>query len=77
MVLEDNIVIVIDNGNYNASYAEKVPFKAKVKEKLDNEIWVESLTTGKEYELYYSQVLESLSIEEISKLIDLSKYGIN
>ena len=74
-MLEDNIVIVVSNDNYKSSYAEKVPFKAKVKEKLDNEIWVTSLVTGKEYELYYSQILEALNIEEIIKMLDMSKYG--
>lgn len=38
MKLEDNIVIVVDSSNYKASYAENVPFKAKVKEKLNDEI---------------------------------------
>lgn len=74
-MLEDNIVIVVDNGNYKASYAEEVPFKAKVKEKYDNEIWVVSLVTGKEYELYYTQILEALEIDEIIRMLDLSKYG--
>ena len=71
----DNVVIVIDNSNYKASYAEKVPFKAKVENKYDNEIIVKSLKTGKEYELYYTQILEALDIEEIIKILDLSKYG--
>ena len=74
-MLEDNIVIVVDNGNYKAEYAEKVPFKAKVETKYENEIIVRSLNTGKEYELYYSQILEALDIEEIVRIIDLSKYG--
>lgn len=71
-MLEDNIVIVLDNSNY--IFSEKVPFKAKVLYKYSNEIWVTSLVTGNEYELYYHQVLESLNIEEITKLLDLSKY---
>ena len=75
-MLEDNIVIVVDNGNYKASYAEKVPFKAKVKQNLKNEIWVVSLETGKEYELYYNQILEALELDEIVKMLDLSKYGL-
>jgi hypothetical protein len=74
-MLEDNIVIVVDNGNYKADYAEKVPFKAKVEDKYENEIIVRSLKTGKEYELYYHQILEALDIEEIVKMLDLSKYG--
>ena len=36
--LEDNIVIVVDNSNYKAEYAEKVPFRAKVLDKYENEI---------------------------------------
>ena len=75
MMMEDNIVIVVDTGNYKASYSENVPFKAKVKEKLDNEIWVISLATGKEYELYYNQILEGLTIDEIAIMLDLNKYG--
>lgn len=75
MILEDNIVIVVDNSNYKATYAEPVPFKAKVGQKYEDTIWVVSLATGKEYELYYNQILESLDIDEITKLIDLSKYG--
>lgn len=71
----DNIVIVIDVSNYKSSYSEPVPFKAIVTYKSDNEVTVESMTTGKEYELYYHQVLEFLDIQEISKIIDLSKYG--
>jgi len=74
-MIEDNIVIVIDTSNYKASYSEKVPFKAIVTEKYDNELWVKSLTTNKEYELYYNQIIEGLDIEEIIKVIDLSKYG--
>ena len=74
-MLEDNIVIVVSNDNYKSSYAEKVPFRAKVKEKLQNEIWVISLETGKEYELYYSQILEALDLDEIIKMLDLAKYG--
>lgn len=75
-MIEDNIVIVIDNSNYKASFAEDVPFKAKVTQKYDNVVWVKSFTTSKEYELYYDQILEGLDIEEIIKLIDLTKYGV-
>ena len=72
-ISKDNIVIVIDAGNYNNP--ESVPFKAIVKEKYDNEIVVESIATGKLYELYYNQILEFLEIEEIAFLLDLSKFG--
>lgn len=75
MELEDNVVIVVDLSNYKSSFAEDVPFKAIVGDKYPNEIWVKSLVTGKEYELYYNQILESLSAEELNKIIDLSKYG--
>lgn len=74
MMLDDT-VIVVDNSNYKAEYAEKVPFKAKVIDKTETEIWVKSLKTGKKYELYYTQVLEAMDIEDINKLLDLSKYG--
>ena len=69
------MVIVVDNSNYKADYAEKVPFRAKVLDKYENEIVVISLKTGKEYELYYHQILEELELEEIVKIVDLSKYG--
>ena len=69
----DDIVIVLDNSNYNSKYAEKVPFKAKVIDKTATEIWVKSLKTGKEYELYYTQVLEDrteLTYLEFIKLFE-------
>jgi hypothetical protein len=72
-ISQDNVVIVIDAGNYIKP--ESVPFKAIVKEKFDNEIIVESIATGKLYELYYNQILEYLEIEEIAFLLDLSKFG--
>lgn len=73
--LEDNIVIVIDNSNYTALYAEEVPFKAKVIHKDDRGIFVKSISTGKEYDLYYHQILEALDIDKIKNLLDLSNYG--
>jgi hypothetical protein len=73
--LEDNIVIVVDTGNYLPSYSEEVPFKAKVIDKDDRGIFVKSISTGKEYDLYYDQILEAMDIEEIKKLLDVSKYG--
>lgn len=75
--MEDNIVIVIDTSNYKTSYSEEVPFKAVVTEKLTNEVWVKSLDTGKEYELYYNQILEFLDIKEIRRMLDLRGYGKN
>jgi hypothetical protein len=41
--LLDNIVIVIDVGNYKKEYGEPVPFKAVVEDKFDHEIIVRSL----------------------------------
>lgn len=41
----------------------------------DSNIWVESLVTGKLYELYYNQILESMNIEEIKSLLNLDNYG--
>jgi hypothetical protein len=74
-ILPDNIVIVIDTGNYLASYSEEVPFKAKVIDKDERGIFVKSIYTGKEYDLYYDQILEAMDIKEIRKLVDVSKYG--
>lgn len=70
------IVIVVDTSNYKASYSEPIPFKASVVHKDEGEITitVQSLDTGKEYELYFDQLLEYLDADEIKKLIDLSKY---
>ena len=72
-MIKDNTVIVLDNGNYKSSYAEKCPFKAVVRDNYDNTLIVKSLTTNKEYELYKYQILEGLDIEEIENIIDLSK----
>ena len=75
IMMLDDTVIVVDNSNYKAEYAENVPFKAKVYCKDDKTITVVSLKTDKEYELYYNQVLEAMDIEDIVKLLDLSKYS--
>lgn len=72
---DERTVIVIDNSNYNEKYAEPTPFKAIVKDTYDNEIWVTSLTTGKEYELYYDQILEAMSIEEIVFMLKGDEHG--
>lgn len=71
--LVDNTVIVIDLGNYKTSYAEPVPFKAVAYEKYEHELWVRSLVTGKNYEIYYHQIIEGLDIEQIKNLLDMSK----
>jgi hypothetical protein len=69
-------VIVINTDNYKAAYSEPVIFKAVITEITDHPCyWVKSLVTGIKYELYDHQILECLDIEEIRKLIDLSKYG--
>lgn len=74
---EGQIVIVIDTGNYKASYAEQAPFKAELYLITDHPCyWVRSLVTGKQYELYGSQILEGLPIEDISNLLDMTKYGL-
>lgn len=73
--MKDNTVIVLDTSNYKASYGEEVPFKAVVTDKDDLTITVISLVTRKQYELYSHQVLESMDIEDIRKLIDLRNYG--
>lgn len=69
MKFDERTVIVLDNANYKADYAEKVPFKAIVEQVYDNEIWVKSLETGKQYELYYSQILETMDIGEIEFML--------
>lgn len=71
-MIEDNIVIVIDLGNYKKSHSEKVPFRAKVINKSENEIWVKSLVTCKEYELYRYQILECFDEYQLSKIINLN-----
>lgn len=73
--LEDNIVIVLDVSNYKSEYGKSVPFKAKVTDKYNDEIWVKSLDTGKEYDLYYDQILEALEIDQIIKLLNMNEYG--
>lgn len=71
----DNIVIVIDTSNYIKEYAEKAPFKAVMFPPLcDGSIWIKSVVTGKEYELYSNQILEMLEINEIEELLNLNKY---
>lgn len=74
-MIEDNTVIVIDTSNYKSSYAEAVLFKAKVVDKYGTNIVVKSLKTGKGCELYFDQILEGLTIEEIKSLLDMSNYG--
>lgn len=66
---DERTVIVLDTSNYKKDYSEKVPFKALVKEVYDNEVIVTSINTGKEYELYYNQILESMHIEEIIEIL--------
>ena len=73
--MENSIVIVIDLGNYKSEAQENVPFKALITSQTETEFWVKSLKTGKVYEVYHSQVLEFLEIEEIIQLIDLDQYG--
>lgn len=74
---EGQVVIVIDTSNHKTSYFENTPFKAELYLITDHPcFWVRSLVTGKEYELYESQILEGLSIEEIYNLLDMSKYGL-
>ena len=73
---EGGVVIVICNGNYKASYAEKTPFKAHFYDLTNYPCcWVRSLETGKEYELYPSQILEFMNQEQIENIVDIKKYG--
>ena len=71
--MTDNIVIIIDTGNYIASFAEPTPFRARVIDKYEKEIVVKSLETNKVYELYYFQILEYLDLEEIRELFKCGK----
>lgn len=72
--MERNIVIVLNNDNYKANYAEEVPFKAIILSRSDMCVIVKSIITNKEYELYPEQILECLDIKKIIDLIDLTKY---
>jgi len=67
IMIFDNTVIVIDLGNYKAEFQEPLPFKAlRLADFSDGiEVDVESLATGKYYQLYEWQILEGLTIEEI------------
>lgn len=69
-------VVVINTSNYKSSYSDKVPFKAQVLDRYDDTIWVVSEETNKEYELYYDQILEFYSDDQLSRFIDVSKYGL-
>ncbi len=54
-----HVVSVTDLGNYKVECQEPVPFKAELKEISDYPCYyVESLSTGKVYELYYYQIEE-------------------
>lgn len=74
--MKDNTIIVLDLGNYQKNFQEKVPFKAIILDKTDHELDIESLATGKRYEIYPYQTIEGLDIEEIEKLINLENYGL-
>lgn len=70
----DDIVIVVDLSNYKPELREDVPFKAVVIDKYEREVVVASKSTGILYELYYDQILESMEIEDIKRILDLTKY---
>jgi hypothetical protein len=78
-MIQGQTVIVLSLDNYNKNYSEQVPFKAKlVRIDADDYICiVQSLVTSKEYEIYNTQILESLPINEISNMINLDEYGNN
>jgi hypothetical protein len=51
------VVLVTNNDNYKAYYAEETPFKAEIFAIDDYPcFWVRSLATGKDYELYDYQI---------------------
>lgn len=72
-MLQFQLVIVVDLSNYNLG--EETPFKAIFLRKEDNCYWVKSTITGENYEIYDFQILETLPIDKISNLLDMSKYG--
>ena len=72
--MEDNLVIVLDLGNYKESCRESAPFKAKVVDKYEYQLVVKSLKTNKEYEIYYNQILQFYEDEYI---VNITKYGDN
>lgn len=56
-LLKGDVVLVHNTDNYKASYAEPDEFEAVVNEITDYPcIWVQSLKTGKVYELYPHQI---------------------
>lgn len=73
---DERTVIVLDLGQYKTQFQEKVPFRAVCTHSDDLEIWVTSLKTGKEYQLYYNQVLEAMTIEEIKFILSVGEYGM-
>ena len=76
-MIEGQIVIVVDTGNYSSKYSEEVPFKAKIESITDYPCyWVVSTETGKEYELYENQILEGIEVIKMKKLINLENYGL-
>lgn len=74
--MDERIVIVLDVGNYIKMHQEEVPFKAICTDIFENEVWVRSLETDKEYELYPNQILEFNDINDIRNLINLKNYGL-
>lgn len=75
-MIKGQTIIVIDLSNYKFNCQEKIPFKAMLNLITDYPCyWIKSLTSGNRYEVYKHQILEGLEIEELSKIIDLSKYG--
>lgn len=67
-------LIVIDLSNY--SVGEKVPFGATLDEITDHPCyWVKNKVTGKKYEVYETQILETFPDEDLEKLINLENYG--
>lgn len=70
-----DVVIVLELGNYKREAQEPVPFKGEVIEKYEHEMIIKSLATGKEWELYDSQILETFDDAEIGSMFDPRKYG--
>lgn len=74
-MFDERVVIVLDLGKYQKQHQESVPFKAICTDIFENEIWVKSIITNREYEIYPNQILEFNDIEDIKKLVNLKNYG--
>lgn len=74
-MIKEQTVIVVDLSNYKSSYSEKIPFKGVLIDITNYPCYiVKSLSTGNEYELYESQLLEGLDIDVICRMMNMREY---